>query len=72
MTYWFSLGSTRFQNSSKAIESKKAVMLTILPSRISMKPSVGVAVRLAVEGGGFTIEQCDDGVAVAVKGLEFS
>ena len=45
-------------------------MLTILPSRISMKPSVGVAVRLAVEGGGFTIEQCDDRVAVAVEAAE--
>ena len=29
-------GCTRFQNSSNAIESKKAVALTILPSRISM------------------------------------
>jgi hypothetical protein len=35
-----------------------------------MKPSVGVAVRLAVEGGGFTIEQCDDRVAVAVEAAE--
>ena len=34
--YCFSFGCTRFQNSSKAIESKKAVLLTILPSFISM------------------------------------
>jgi hypothetical protein len=36
MIYLFSLGGTRFQNSSKAIESKKAVALTMLPARISM------------------------------------
>ena len=35
-THQLSRGCTRFQNSSKAMASKKAVTLTILPSFISM------------------------------------